>query len=116
MIHVNRKEEPEVFRSEKMQEAKIKLWEQQKNKKAQERLIPDSSPYNPAYVRSELSKTFNNKCAYCESSLGEAGKLYIDHFRPRTGSKDFDNKFFPDHYAWLSYDWANLYLSCEVCN
>tara|TARA_R110000796_G_scaffold252542_1_gene387522 strand:- start:2630 stop:4843 length:2214 start_codon:yes stop_codon:yes gene_type:complete len=64
-------------------------------------------------VRKALGDLFFEKCAYCEAkvSLAEAG---IDHFRPKRVSEESLIDF--GHYAWLTYDWENLYLVCPACN
>ncbi|MFU1991963.1 AAA family ATPase [Priestia megaterium] len=61
----------------------------------------------------ELLKMFNEKCAYCETYVGDNGD--IDHFRPVTGIKGGLKEYYDFYYSWLSYDWTNLYLSCKTC-
>ena len=64
-------------------------------------------------VRKALGDLFFEKCAYCEAkvSLAEGG---IDLFRPKRVSEESLIDF--GHYAWLTYDWENLYLVCPACN
>src|SRR4051794_2986460 len=59
-----------------------------------------------------LNDVFNEKCSYCESLVITA---HVDHFRPKLGAINLDNKKAPDHYWWLAYEWENLYLSCPEC-
>ncbi|WP_305972256.1 MULTISPECIES: AAA family ATPase [unclassified Mameliella] len=72
----------------------------------------ESLVFNDA-VRKALGGLFFEKCAYCETkvSLSEAG---IDHFRPIRVSEERQTDY--GHYAWLTYDWENLYLVCPACN
>lgn len=65
----------------------------------------------------QLRIDFNNKCAYCESSLviSDTNPEY-DHFRPRHGARGFENEFSQDYYWWLTYEWFNIYLCCSRCN
>lgn len=63
-------------------------------------------------VKASLGRVFYEKCAYCETSVSfsEAG---IDHFRPIDVSEETPTN--QGHYAWLAYDWENLYLACPAC-
>lgn len=61
-----------------------------------------------------LLELFNNKCAYCETSL--AAGIDSDRFRPVSGASDLDGRASPDHYGWLAFDWANIFASCAACN
>lgn len=62
-------------------------------------------------VTQALSRLFHNKCAYCESDLGDA--MDVEHFRPKggvTGVKAHKG------YWWLAHRWTNLLPSCAACN
>jgi hypothetical protein len=78
---------------------------------------------------------FYGKCAYCETYIPDYFHGDIDHFRPKAGVTDENDKpivlknnqgenliddygqpkFHPGYY-WLAYDWCNLLPSCSVCN
>ena len=59
-------------------------------------------------VRESLMRLFLSKCAFCERQSAKT----IEQFRPpRVRSSQADS-----HYAWLAYDWENLYACCEDCN
>lgn len=80
--------------------------------------------------REELFASYHRKCAYCEGKfrLGELGD--VEHFRPKGGVRDLDNKIVyvastagtgkkkekhPGYY-WLAYEPLNLFPSCSLCN
>jgi len=67
--------------------------------------------YNGYDVKAQLKLLFDNKCAYCESDLGD--NLDVEHFRPKLGVTED-----PAHpgYWWLAHTWSNLLPSCEPCN
>ena len=72
-----------------------------------------NSHYAPTAVKRKLEEIYNNKCAYCESTVKQVASLQVEHFRPKNGVKDE-----PTHkgYYWLSLEWANLLLGCPACN
>jgi hypothetical protein len=58
-----------------------------------------------------LRNLFHNKCAYCETNLGDG--LEVEHFRPKggvTGERQHKG------YWWLAHKWTNLLPSCVPCN
>jgi uncharacterized protein (TIGR02646 family) len=66
-------------------------------------------------TREFLWELFYGKCAYCESSLlRQRGDL--DHFRPKQAAGQLNRRTSVHHYAWLAYEWRNLYLACQECN
>ena len=69
--------------------------------------------YKDDRLRAALEKLFKFKCAYCESPVGPANGMDVEHYRPK--GRVAERK---DHsgYYWLAYDWENLYLSCQLCN
>ena len=58
-----------------------------------------------------LAALFHNKCAYCESDLGDT--LDVEHFRPKGGVTD---EHLHKGYWWLAHQWENLLPSCPPCN
>lgn len=70
---------------------------------------------------------FHGKCAYCESLIVANQHGDVEHFRPKKGLTDADNRPIalddgeeneiqhPGYY-WLVYDWRNLLPSCVLCN
>lgn len=63
-----------------------------------------------------FTKIFGEKCWYSECDLtGSYGD--IDHFRPKSHSKDEnESTILNEGYWWLAYDYNNYRLSCEKCN
>ena len=66
----------------------------------------------------------NNKCWYSEAPIGN-GDLEIDHFRPKSRSKqklDYTDPkstsitHNPNGYWWLAYEWYNYRLSGSLAN
>lgn len=58
-----------------------------------------------------LATLFHNKCAYCESDLGDT--LDVEHFRPKGG---VTGEHLHKGYWWLAHQWENLLPSCPPCN
>jgi len=69
---------------------------------------------------------FYGKCAYCESKVQTTSPDYVEHFRPKMGVRDLNNRVVnvsrggrdiphPGYY-WLSYEWQNLLPTCWKCN
>ncbi len=69
--------------------------------------------YKDDRLRSALEKLFRFKCAYCESIIGSANGMDVEHFRPKGRVKERKNH--PGYY-WLAYTWENLYPACLLCN
>jgi uncharacterized protein (TIGR02646 family) len=65
-------------------------------------------------IQSALMGLFNGACAYCETPVGASAA--ICHHRPPGLAADAHGKTDLLHYAWLAYDWDNLYLACDVCS
>lgn len=53
-----------------------------------------------------LSKTFHDKCAYCESQMKHVSAEHVEHYRPKS-RPEFCNHMFT---------WENWLISCEKCN
>jgi hypothetical protein len=71
----------------------------------------------------ERTGQFAGKCAFCEEIIYSSQHGDIEHFRPKAGVKDLDNKPIvgPDGkphpgYFWLAYDFTNFLPSCQLCN
>lgn len=80
----------------------------------QERALFNPNIWNETKL--ELTKLFNGKCAYCETSVLTTNFGEVNRFRPTGGSINLNGKFDPDHYWWLAYEWFNLYLCCALCD
>lgn len=64
---------------------------------------PDSSKYAHSEIKTQLYSMSHTKCFYCETKLKGKTKE-VDHHIEVSVDKN------------LSYEWTNLYLSCDSCN
>lgn len=64
---------------------------------------PDSSKYAHNSVKVQLNSMSHNKCFYCETKL-KGKRKEVDHHI----EVSVDNN--------LSFEWTNLFLSCDNCN
>lgn len=63
------------------------------------------SVWNRPFIRKNLLKESNNKCAYCECLVGPGEKeMHVDHFH------------YKDKYEEEVVSWENLIPSCPHCN
>lgn len=83
---------------------------------AGERLDFEREVYGAAEVKQALRIAQHDKCCFCEAKLGHTQFGDVEHFRPKAGSRQRPDDRPMAGYYWLAYAWANLYLSCEVCN
>ena len=94
----------------------IKIKEEFKNNVANSDYLSLNTPYNDVskIVKNTLKEIYNDKCAYCESSLhNEYGD--IEHYRPKKSSslKKCNSR---NSYYWLAFSWDNLIPCCKICN
>lgn len=113
MIKINRPHRPEYYLSERMLKEESLLQSYFLDKPSQKRIAFNMDVISP--LVGEISDYFNNKCAFCETTVYVPVHGNIENFRPRSGSRS-EGSFFQDHYWWLAYRWENLYLCCSVCN
>ncbi len=68
-------------------------------------------------VKATLRQAQHDKCAFCESKITHIGYGDIEHFRPKAAvrQRETDPLQYPGYY-WLTYEWSNLFLSCQLCN
>ncbi|MCP3420320.1 AAA family ATPase [Nocardioides pinisoli] len=64
-------------------------------------------------LQQALRETFHGHCAYC-GSPADPGE--VSRHRPPEEALNLDRSVSPDHYWWLSYDWANLLFVCTECH
>jgi len=72
--------------------------------------------YSSKIVKETLKKTQHNKCCFCESDFSHVAAGDVEHYRPKGGWIQKNEKLNTPGYYWLAYDWDNLFLSCEICN
>jgi uncharacterized protein (TIGR02646 family) len=70
---------------------------------ASAKVRPDSSKYAHIQIKTQLNSMSFNKCFYCETKL-KGKTMEIDHHIEVSVNIN------------LSYEWTNLYLSCDSCN
>jgi uncharacterized protein (TIGR02646 family) len=77
----------------------------------------DRAIYGAAAVKDALRKDQHEKCAFCESKFSHVGYGDVEHLRPKRGYKQHsrDRLRYPGYY-WLTYEWSNLFYSCQLCN
>ena len=73
----------------------------------------DRDIYADDEVKMALERLFRDKCAYCESKITATADWDVEHFRPK--GRVAERGDHPGYY-WLTYDWENLYPSCQHCN
>ena len=76
----------------------------------------DSGIYGNKEVKNALIKIQNYKCCFCESIVGHISYGDVEHFRPKAGWVQSNEKLNKPGYYWLAYEWDNLFLSCQICN
>ena len=76
----------------------------------------DNKIYGHKEVKEALIKIQDYKCCFCESKIGHISPGDIEHFRPKAGWVQNNEKLNKPGYYWLAYKWDNLLLSCESCN
>ena len=78
----------------------------------------ERSTYAHKSVKEALIRAQHGKCAFCESKITHISYGDVEHFRPKAGycqhTKDRVRR--PGYYWLLAYEWANLLLSCQLCN
>lgn len=67
-------------------------------------------------AREAVSDLFNDKCAYCETSVAASSGGYLDRFRPQYDASSLSGQGDPDHYGWLTAEWENIYMACPACS
>lgn len=76
----------------------------------------DSKIYGHEEVKKALIKIQDYKCCFCEAKIGHISPGDVEHFRPKAGWVQTNEKLNKPGYYWLAYKWDNLLLSCEICN
>jgi hypothetical protein len=73
------------------------------------------SAYNCSSLKKVLNKSFNGKCAYCESYISNIGAMEVEHYRPKKAIKINNTLIYPGYY-WLAAEFMNLLPACPACN
>lgn len=118
MIRINKNPQvPASLQSEKVQDELTRL---ERKASGGDRIVYsdfNDELYGAQEVRAVLKEDQHGKCAYCESKMNVTSPADIEHFRPKTYSKQDENSGInrPGYY-WLAYDWKNLLAACPICN
>lgn len=119
MIHISRPVDGSPFNPKLLRrlEAEAReFFEQDPATRSRQRFEPGGLDALMRQARDPVSQLFQDKCAYCESSVGASSGGYIDRFRPLHDASSLSGQGDPDHYGWLAADWDNLYLACPACS
>jgi len=112
MIHVERKDPPDVLVGENSKGVKeYTRWREYMEGKREKR--PGFTAYADPRVKDALLAMFHKKCAYCDRSTTVGD---VEHWRPKNAVSSEDNKKLSDGYWWLAARWENLLFSCMECN
>jgi uncharacterized protein (TIGR02646 family) len=77
----------------------------------------DPGIYADETVKQALREAQHRKCAFCESKFAHITYGDVEHFRPKAGWRQEEGEpLTRPGYYWLAYEWANLFLSCTLCN
>jgi uncharacterized protein (TIGR02646 family) len=76
----------------------------------------DSTIYGHSEVKSALRDAQHNKCCFCESKISHISYGDVEHYRPKSGWIQDAEVLNKPGYYWLSYNWDNLLLACQICN
>jgi uncharacterized protein (TIGR02646 family) len=77
----------------------------------------DPDVYAHASVKQTLLEAQHGKCAFCESKFAHIAYGDVEHFRPKAGwCQEEGEPLTRPGYYWLTYEWANLFLACTLCN
>jgi uncharacterized protein (TIGR02646 family) len=76
----------------------------------------DERIYGHPNVKSSLRTIQDGKCCFCEAKIDHISYGDVEHYRPKAGWVQGDEKLNRPGYFWLAYDWSNLFLSCQICN
>lgn len=90
--------------------------EPKKYRSGEKKFEIDRAIYGDKNVKESLMRLQFNKCCYCENRINTSYGD-VEHFRPKGSVRQIckSGRRYPGYY-WLSYDWMNLYYSCEQCN
>lgn len=122
MIYIDRKSIsiPEIFNSQEIEIANKRLFDFYQASSGENSQRRFSRPFDAKLTRNvkkSLEDLFKQKCAYCESLIPVITSTgYIDNFRPKSNARGLNGDFSNDHYWWLTYEWKNMYYSCEICD
>ncbi|MEP3427409.1 MAG: AAA family ATPase [Roseibium sp.] len=97
----------------------IERWMEQTRSKGGTRRPPSSEwlDEGPRF-RHDVEEEFGSCCAYCESSTTLDNKVsqgLVGRHRPKMLAQDQSGNTELAAYAWLTYDWENIFWICSEC-
>lgn len=110
---------PEVLESERFRSARQDIadyYAQDMRRQQQRRAPMESGLTNQPEIKDAIARGFGQVCAYCESEMSSFDFFDVEHHRPKAGAADQKGKTDHLYYAWLVYEWDNLYPICRICN
>ncbi len=110
---------PEVLESVRFRRARQDLadyFAQDLRRQQQRRAPLISGLTNHPEIKDAIAGGFGQVCAYCESEMSSSHFFDVEHHRPRAAAADLKGKTDHLYYAWLVYEWDNLYPICPICN
>lgn len=66
-------------------------------------------------VRDWLLKRFHNKCWYSEAKES-VSSFHVDHYRPKSRTKDDNSGITARGYWWLAFQWSNYRICGQLLN
>lgn len=72
--------------------------------------------YGHDEVKDALINIQNGKCCFCEAMVTHVAHGDVEHYRPKGGWIQDNEKLNQPGYYWLAYNWDNLLFSCQICN
>lgn len=118
MIKLKRSVTPDIFQSTWIKNQRADLFEYLNTPKDKRESLRYRFRVSRLYkeIRPVLLEMSQGKCAFCESVIDSTGAVHVESFRPKGGATNLDGELDPDHYAWLAYEWDNLFPICPNCN
>lgn len=115
MLRIIRRRPSTLF-LEEVEQARDQLlrWASRPARERRQRRAPiEHDVFRSGHVVDEVVSDFEGRCAYCEREIGTSEG--IGHFRPLSIAQEAGEEDFADHYAWLAFEWLNLFLLCRRC-
>ena len=115
MLKINRRPPSAIFLGELEKARDLLLqWATRPAVERRQRRAPiEHDIFRSGRIVEEVASDFGERCAFCEREIGTSEG--ISHFRPLTVAQERHEEDFADHYAWLAFEWLNLYLLCRRC-
>lgn len=101
-----------------VREAKARLIEYLRRpleERRQRRPPIDFEIFELAELKAALRKTFDDKCAICESRV-DLTHLQARTYRPIQAAAPESGPNKAEYYSWLCYEWSNLPIICDACD